>query len=198
MTKLIYKKNLPNGLFEVYSEKPSFKYKNVHQVHEATIVDASTINNDKLPDADGLYSHNSKEVLAIVTADCIPIVVFGKKGHAHLHAGWRGVEKSIMLQQEVIELEPTYFFLGPHIQQCCFEVGQEFTKNFHNSDNFKQIEDKLYFNLAKETEDRIKKVFPQAIVEHAGTCTCCKAEFHSYRRNKTEKRNWNILKSNIL
>ncbi len=193
MTKAIFAKDLPNAKFEVFSEKPNIPLIYVKQVHGSLIKAVAELDLSNLPEADGLYTQTKETNLAIITADCVPIAIIGKKGHAHLHAGWRGIKDNIILQKEVSLILPTLFFLGPHIQSCCFEVSKDFTKNFPKSDHFKQREGKLFFDLALEVETKIKENYPQAKIEHSGVCTCCNENFHSFRRNKTKKRNWNIL-----
>jgi YfiH family protein len=192
MKAAIYQKEFSQAKFEVFAQEPNFPVIKVKQVHGITILKDDEINSE----ADGIYTLKDDIKLAIVTADCIPLVVKGKKGFAHIHAGWRGVCDNIMTQFEVQNLSPEYFFLGPHIQSCCYEVAKDFTENFPASDNFRENKGKIYFDLAKEAENRIKSIFPDSIVEHSGVCTCCNQDFHSYRRNKTPLRNWNILSVN--
>lgn len=192
MKTSIYQKTFSQAKFEVFTEEPSFSINKVKQVHGVVILNVEKITSD----ADGIFTDKKNIKLAIVTADCIPLVVQGENGFAHLHAGWRGVCDNIMTQKEIRNLIPSYFFLGPHIQACCYEVAQDFTKNFPNSDHFQNKDGKIYFDLGQEAQARIQESFPNAKIEHSGVCTCCNEKFHSYRRNKTPLRNWNILSIN--
>ena len=68
--------------------------------------------------------------LAVQTADCVPILLFGGSGVAAVHAGWRGTaagaaaEGVRALARESGE-PPSAFsaVLGPAIGACCYEVG---------------------------------------------------------------------------
>ena len=193
---LLLEKKLPVGFFLIYDEKPNFPCRGIKQVHGkeiAVVIDKNQYTEDK--EADGLMMvlMNDMPVLSVQTADCMPIVVLGKRGVALLHAGWRGLQQEIALQKNVEVLMPYYFFIGPHINCCCFEVKEDFKKNFPNSPHFSQRDEKLYFSLIDEIKDQIKKVYPDAEIESSAICTCCDQTFHSFRRNGTNKRNWNLL-----
>lgn len=193
---LILEKKLPFGHFLVYDEKPSFPCRSVKQVHGKEVVlviDKNQYTEDK--EADGLMMilMNDMPVLAIRTADCLPIVVVGKRGVALLHAGWRGVKEAIAVQKNIEALMPHYFFVGPHIQSCCFEVQKDFKENFPHSPYFIEKENKLYFSLLDEVRDQILKAYPEAQFEASSICTHCDHDFHSFRRDGTDKRNWNLL-----
>ncbi len=172
----------------------------MHQIHSADVITVNSHSNSdlvKTQKADGLISltpHKSLAPLCIVTADCIPIVMLGKKGVAFLHAGWRGVQSSIFLHKNIPDIEPTYVFLGPSIRKCCFEVQKDFYTFFPNSNHhFEHRNHKIYFDLIEETKEQLLNHFPRLTIEDSAICTCCNLAFHSYRRDKTSLRNYNLL-----
>ena len=131
--------------------------------------------------------------LCILTADCLPIAVIGLRGVALVHAGWRGVQNNITLSSLIEEIIPQKIYIGPHIKSCCFEVSEDFQTHFNNSPHFLRRDGKLYFDLEAEMRDRISHHFQGVEISSSGQCTCCNEKFHSFRRNQTKERNWNLL-----
>lgn len=192
MANIIFEKEIFNYYFRVYDDKPDFKLHEVNQVHGS---DVHLISND-IKEGDGIVApHEMDHPLAIKTADCLPIAVFGAHGVAMIHAGWKGLESKIIANTKIATLIPTLFFIGPHISAENYEVGSEFTNIFQNPDNFIQRDGKIYFSLFREISSQILTHYPNSLVLDAGICTYSHEEFHSYRLNKTNKRNWNILVS---
>jgi hypothetical protein len=136
--------------------------------------------------------HDLNQPLAIKTADCMPIVIEGEKGVIFLHAGWKGLADGILNRPEIALIHPQQVFIGPSIHVCCFEVSPEFKENFKQSSFFKESEGKIYFDLQQEASRILKEEFPYILVSIAPVCTCCNNKFHSYRRDKTKNRNWNL------
>ena len=188
---LIYSKKMNRGTFEVWNSKPEFELYQAKQVHGIDIVPTS-----QLPcEADGITSSwaSSENGFAIKTADCMPILIQGRKGFVFLHAGWRGLADGILKSDEIQSIIPLNAFIGPCIQECCFEVSKDFQSNFLKSSQFKNNHHKYFFNLPAEAEIQLKDLYPMIEVLDSKTCTCCEQKFHSYRRDKTPQRNWNIF-----
>lgn len=189
MTKA-FSETLNHGRFETWTEKPDQDFRHVTQVHGIDIVSLET-----MPcEADGMMAswQEFNQPLAIKTADCLPVVIEGEKGVVFLHAGWRGLAHGILNRPEVALIEPQRAFIGPSIHVCCFEVSADFRGNFPDSHHFVDREGKLYFDLQLEAKDRLQKSFPNLLVTMAPLCTCCHHDLHSFRRDKTTKRNWNL------
>jgi polyphenol oxidase len=98
---------------------------------------------DSRPDhalmGDGLITNTPGLLLAVLTADCLPVIVVDKKRHAAgvFHCGWRGTVKRVV-EKGVGELR-RYFAsdprdlvaaIGPGVQGCSYEVGQEVRERF--------------------------------------------------------------------
>lgn len=96
-----------------------------------------------LPDdprqGDAFYTRERGIVLAVQTADCIPILLADPKRRAvaAVHAGWRGTlrriaAKTLGRMQMEFGTEPTDVVaaLGPGIGRCCYEVGPEVAREF--------------------------------------------------------------------
>lgn len=190
MLDIAFSENLNRGRFETWTKKPDMYLVHAHQVHGVDIVSEET-----LPcEADGLICswEEFNKPLAIKTADCLPIVIEGEKGVVFVHAGWRGLAHGILERPEISIIQPQRVLIGPSIHECCFEVSADFNTNFPDSPFFKKNGDKYSFNLQEEAKRRLRVNFPGLLIQIAPFCTCCNNNFHSYRRDKTTERNWNI------
>lgn len=187
---IVYSEVLNRGRFETWTRKPDFNFLQATQVHGTDIVSPET-----LPaEADGIFVSWEKfeKPLAIKTADCLPIVIEGEAGVAFLHAGWRGLAQGILDKPEIDMLRPQRVFIGPSIHECCFEVSPDFKENFPDSPFFREIKGKLHFNLQEEAKRILRTRYPNLLIQIAPVCTCCNHSLHSYRRDKTKERNWNL------
>lgn len=98
---------------------------------------------DKLPDqvlaGDGLVTDTPGLVIAVQTADCLSIILVDRKRRAVgvFHAGWRGTVKRIA-EKGVGEMRKHFgsnprdvvAAIGPGVQGCCYEVGEEVRRKF--------------------------------------------------------------------
>jgi polyphenol oxidase len=90
---------------------------------------------------DGLITNMPEILLAVQTADCLPILVVDRKRRVVgvFHAGWRGTVKRIA-QKGVGEMRRHFgsrprdlvAAIGPGIRGCCYEVGEEVRRNFES------------------------------------------------------------------
>ena len=88
---------------------------------------------------DGLITDVPKLLLAVQTADCLPVIVVDRKRRAAgvFHAGWRGTVKRIV-EKGVGEMRMHFgsdprnlvAVIGPGIHGCCYEVGEEVRNRF--------------------------------------------------------------------
>jgi polyphenol oxidase len=107
---------------------------------------------------DGLVTATPGVLLAIQTADCLPVILVDGKRHAVgvFHAGWRGTVKRIV-EKGVGEMR-RYFgtlprdlkaFIGPGVHACCYNVGQEVRDKFDSQFDYAAE----LFHETKETDD---------------------------------------------
>lgn len=192
--KITFEQELPFGQYKVYNSKPDFPFKKVHQVHSDIVIDLSKENSPEEIKADGMIAPPDFQIpLVIVTADCLPVFIKGKKGICFLHAGWKGLENGILNHDLVRYIEPEYAFIGPHISAKNYEVGDEFKDYFKNSPAVAEQNNRLCFDLGQEATRQIKSLFGDIQVEESQQCTFESEELHSYRLNKTSDRNWNVF-----
>jgi len=90
---------------------------------------------------DGLITSTSVLLLAIQTADCLPVILVDSKRHAVgvFHAGWRGtfkriVEKGVGEMRRFFDSRPRdlHAAIGPGIHGCCYAVGEEVRAKFES------------------------------------------------------------------
>ncbi len=187
----IYEKNLPFGKFYTYSSPPEFKFYEVEQVHGIEIV----LPNEGLCKADGMIVDRGNDAtLAIRTADCMPVVLIGEKQMALVHIGWKGLAGGIIDNEKLLKMKPNYAFIGPCISALNYEVSGSFKKNFPGSSSFLNINDKLFFDLETQLRSMLYSSYGEIVIESANICTYDDERFFSYRRNGTDKRNWNIYR----
>ncbi len=109
----------------------------LQQVHGSTPVNA--LECGPAPAADASWCHQAGVVCAVLTADCLPLLICDRRGEsiAAVHAGWRGLEAGV-IEQAVramqIPAENLLAWLGPAISQKAYLVGDEVRAAFvaHN------------------------------------------------------------------
>jgi polyphenol oxidase len=115
----------------------------VRQIHSDLIHRVEGGTDKRPPDhplaGDGLITDRPGLVLAVLAADCLPVIVADKKQHAVgvFHAGWRGavkriVEKGVGEMRKHFASDPRNLVaaIGPGVQQCCYTVGEEVRSQF--------------------------------------------------------------------
>jgi polyphenol oxidase len=89
--------------------------------------------------ADAAVTQESRRVCAILTADCLPIVLAAQSGErvAAAHAGWRGLSAGVIeatVQAMGISPQRLQVWLGPAIGPERFEVGAEVREELLRAD----------------------------------------------------------------
>jgi YfiH family protein len=97
------------------------------QIHATTVVDADRAWSGA---ADGAVSGSPGRVLAIMTADCLPVLFADRAGRrvGAAHAGWRGLAAGVLRETVLAMRTPPaelMAWLGPAIGPAAFEVGGE-------------------------------------------------------------------------
>ena len=188
-----YQCPLPQGHFALFTSKPNFAICEVEQVHGNVIVQVNTSNSGPADGMIALHESSDKANLAIKTADCLPIVVLGKLGHGMIHAGHRGIKQKIHTNALLNQIWPYFVFIGPHIQRESFIVGEDFRDIFPNSPHLhRDTHNTLTFDLYSQVKDDMLKAWPDITVNNCGIDTLQQNNLHSYRRDKTEMRNYNV------
>jgi len=115
----------------------------IRQIHSSVLVlaGAAHTNRPSPCKGDGLMTNVPGLLLAVQTADCIPVLVADPKRRvvAAFHAGWRGTVKRIV-EAGVGRMRLEYgsrpqdliAAIGPGIGACCYAVGEEVLSEFES------------------------------------------------------------------
>ena len=151
---------------------------------------------DAIEDCDALITDLKGVVLNVLTADCVPVLLYDPKKEvvAAIHAGWKGtkaqiVAKTVQKMQEVYGCDPKEIIAGvaPSIGSCCYEVGKEVAEHFFDMPESYTVKGEKYMlDLPYINKMQlIKAGIPQENIEMSDTCTSCDVErFFSYRKEQ--------------
>ena len=120
----------------------------LNQTHGTVVLDVDESTDTA---ADASYTRTPNKVLAVLSADCLPVVISDSEGAqlAVVHAGWRGLANGI-LTNAAARFQPgstLHAWLGPAIGPARFEVGEDVRAAFtsraaDNTKHFAQGKDK--------------------------------------------------------
>lgn len=107
----------------------------LNQVHGTDIVRFAGDPGGQVPNADGAYTEARGLACAVMTADCLPVLLAdaGGRAVAAVHAGWRGLVNGVVEQALACFSTPKddiIAWLGPAIGAGAFEVGAEVRQAF--------------------------------------------------------------------
>lgn len=126
---------------------------------------------------------------AVLTADCLPIVIAAPGAVAAVHAGWRGLDAGV-IANAVAELREhgggvMHAAIGPGAGACCYEVGDDLHRRFNaHCQDFRNGA-----NLDLKAIARVQLMEAGvARIHDAGICTICgdPTLTYSYRREGAE------------
>jgi len=161
----------------------------LNQVHGKQLIRAD-VPSDR--NADAAFTYQTGVVCAVMTADCLPVLLCSKEGDrvATVHAGWKGLAAGII--EAAVELlggGNLLAWLGPAIGPDAFEVGHEvretfvrkraaFAAAFRETENAKWLADLYHLARIALNDAGISAIYG------GGFCTLSNAEdFFSYRRD---------------
>ena len=143
----------------------------VKQTHSNKFIYLSNKSNlkSRIIKADAIISEKKNLPIAVLTADCVPILVYDKSRNmiAAIHAGWRGAYKGIV--QKVIKFmifkkcnpKNMTVVIGPSISKKNYEVKKGFKDKFMKKDKnnikfFSFKKNKIYFDLTSYIKFQLK------------------------------------------
>ena len=150
-------------------------------------------------DGDYLVTNKKGCGIGVVTADCLPIVVYDPIHHATaiIHAGWKGSAADIftvalnnMVEEFETSISELQLYFGPAARTCCYEVSADFIDNFKQyancDDAFVKKNSKIYFDSTVFTAiiARNLGIKDKNIYTTYNVCTICDTSFCSFRREK--------------
>lgn len=151
-------------------------------------------------DGDFLITNKTNLGIGILTADCLPIILYDQVNNviAIAHAGWRGslegiAETVVLAMKNQFGCNPAQLkiFFGPAAKWCCYSIDkdlvQQLKEQYQNYDRFISSKaDQYTFDLAHFNKAKLEQcgVKLDAFCFDYNLCTICTPRFHSYRRQK--------------
>jgi len=181
----------------------SFSFVVANQIHSDSIKvikEKKTLGwesmDDAIIDCDALITDIKGVMLTVLTADCVPILLFDKEKEVvgTVHAGWKGtasgiVAKTVKKMTEFFGTDPQHIVAGiaPSIGDCCYMVGEDVAKHFFDTPKFLTVVGKKYMldlpNINKK--QLLDAGLLESNIEMSGICTACEVErFFSYRKEQ--------------
>ncbi len=185
-------------------EASDWRLTTAKQIHSADVRLVSQADDARREPAecDALAANLERTLLAVQTADCLPILIADQRtgAFAAVHAGWRGtlggiVARTIELMQLSYDSRPAdlHAAFGPAIGACCFEVGPEVLARF--GEKFDYLDElisrpqgngkaNLDLNRANQRQLLECRLRSEKIYD-CSLCTICRNDlFFSYRRER--------------
>jgi YfiH family protein len=172
----------------------------VRQVHGALVRVVGPGHQVETPDADAAITRESGTAVAVVAADCVPILLADPRTGAvgAVHAGWRGTAANVtratveaMTREFAVNPATLVAAIGPSIGACCYTVGPELLTAFEAAGHapadvegwFSRAERGLVLDLWAANRDLLVAAGLQpANVHVAGLCTKTHRDvFESFR-----------------
>jgi YfiH family protein len=156
-------------------------------------------------EADALITHLTEKPIAVLTADCVPVILYDPEKHVIgvVHAGRKGTQMSIV-SKTISTLSRVYgsrpqdvvMAMGPAIGGCCYEVEDPciapFQENYRDWKDFVIVrsQSKFMLDLLKANAmDGVRAVIAKENIHQSGECTSCNNErWFSYRKEGTTGR----------
>ena len=165
----------------------------LRQVHGCRVVTPPW---EEPPDADASSTDEAGALLAIETADCLPVLIVDPVAHrvAAAHAGWRGTAARVAsaavdaLTRAGSSVKDLRVALGPSIGPCCYEVGPDVAEAF-GAANGRFFSpgggDRMLLDVAAANRAQLEEAgVPSSSIDHVDLCTRCRGDlFFSYRRD---------------
>jgi YfiH family protein len=167
------------------------------QIHSNTIEIIEQSNSHGWSEAssiecDGLITNQKNLVLTILTADCVPVLLYDKKLEVigAVHAGWKGTQ--LQITAKAVDTMKKHFgsnpndihaYIAPSIGQCCYEVGEDVAKYF-SKDDYIQKGNKFMLDLPSINHKQLLAMeLPFKNIQLSNICTACEVDsFFSYRK----------------
>ncbi len=191
------KKNIIMNLKKV-AKKMSVKNNHLilmYQTHSNKVIEIKKNNYKKKIRADAMVTKMRGIALGVVTADCVPILIYDRKNKiiGCIHAGWRGaisgvIKNTILKIRKLNSDNKIYATIGPCIGKESYEVDLKFFKNFvkksKKNRKFFTIKNrnKKLFNLREYVAKKLTE--QNVIIDHVNHDTFKERDnFFSYRRS---------------
>ncbi|CAA6804486.1 MAG: COG1496: Uncharacterized conserved protein [uncultured Sulfurovum sp.] len=147
-----------------------------------------------IENSDALITNQKDVMLTILTADCVPILLFDpiNKVVAAVHAGWKGTKQEILFKtvekmKKNFNSDAKYILAGiaPSIGRCCYEVDWNVAQHFKDVQNsYDKKADKYMLDLPYINKLQLLEAgLIDENIELSNVCTACEVDnYFSYRK----------------
>lgn len=168
------------------------------QVHGDTIVEVRELSTEA-PTADALITDNPNLALAVMVADCIPLLLSSMNLVAAVHVGRAGLVNSIALKtvtrMQELGADSISAMIGPSICGSCYEVPKELhdsVVSLHPAASSRTSSGTFGLDLPAALKVALETV--GVAVESKDICTFEDENYYSYRRNQVTGRQVGVIK----
>ncbi len=168
------------------------------QVHGDTIVEVRELSTEA-PTADALITDNPNLALAVMVADCIPLLLSSMNIVAAVHVGRAGLVNSIALKtvtrMQELGADSISAIIGPSICGSCYEVPKELhdsVVSLHPAASSRTSSGTFGLDLPAALKVALETV--GVAVESKDICTFEDENYYSYRRNQVTGRQVGVIK----
>jgi hypothetical protein len=176
----------------------NFIFIGANQTHSSNIKIIKKTSSDNfliVDNCDGLITNQKNTILTILTADCVPILLYDEVKNivGAVHAGWRGTRDNIIkhcIESMILEFDSNpkdiIASIAPSIGICCYEVGDEVARYFTSYPLALTLKNNKKYNLdlAKINKIQLEEIgVLNKNIELSNICTACEVEdYFSYRK----------------
>jgi hypothetical protein len=182
------------------------------QVHGNRCVAISQTQTHAVPQADACWTVQPQQALAVLTADCVPVLLWSSvtPAVAAVHAGWRGLHTGVIAQavaalaspaqaqdSQVLPGESLSAWIGPCISAAHYEVGEDVWGHFievaaahvhkHPRNPAKRLLDLAGIASAQLAQLGLRHIY------QSGFCSFADQRFYSYRRDGVTGRTASVI-----
>jgi YfiH family protein len=175
------------------------------QTHGVSIVEIDESSDvSALRECDAMITQTPGVALAVLVADCAPVVIIGEQTSAVVHVGWRGLFGGIV--EKVLERfsdEPISAHIGPTICGECYEIGDDLSleakkRGFtvgQRSHSGAQVSTKQTLDIPHSIISILRSATGSRVreIEWNGVCTLENHQYFSYRRDSITGRQAGIV-----
>jgi len=181
----------------------------LRQVHGAAVatVDGEVPRGAELRDVDAAVTVEHDRPLVVLAADCLPLLVAGRRAVGVAHAGWRGVVADVAgavvtaltsLGESVADLTVV---LGPTIGACCYAVGADVADAVADAAPGAPVrtrtrDGRSSVDLRLAVRTRLATLGVTRVTDGPGTtahCTACGSGWFSHRRDPAAGRHAGLV-----
>ena len=187
-------------------QETGWKMVTLRQVHSATVRVVGrealegrleTTEGKAVLEGDGMMTDVPGVMLAVGTADCVPVLVVDvvRRAVGAFHAGWRGTAAGIVGQgiatmrgEYGSRVEDLQAAVGPSIGACCYAVGDEVRRAFgerfeYAEELFREVDGGMHVDLWEANRRQLLDAgLKEEQIAVVGECTACARDERGERR----------------